>query len=332
MATKLRVLSRDDIRTAVSMPRAIDIVKEAFAQLSAGKADVPVRAHIDVPRHEGIALFMPAYLHDSDQLGMKIVSLFPRNLEAGIPTIHALVALLDSATGRPTAILDGTYLTALRTGAASGAATDLLARADARVAAIFGAGVQGRTQLEAVGAVRDLEAVWVYDIDETAAARFAAEMSGAGGHLPAEIHIAASAREAVAEADVICTTTTARSPVFDHGDLKAGAHINAVGSFKPEVQEIPGETVVKAKLVVDSREACWAETGDLIIPRDLGLISEEDVFAELGEIVAGDKPGRESDAEITLFKSVGNAVQDVSVAASALEEAERMRLGVEITL
>jgi ornithine cyclodeaminase len=332
MAMKLRALSRDDIRAAVSMARAIELVKDAFAQLSAGRASVPVRAHIDVPRHEGIALFMPAYLRESDQLGMKIVSVFPRNLEAGLPTIHALVALVDSATGQPTAILDGTYLTALRTGAASGAATDLLARSDASVAAIFGAGVQGRTQLEAVGAVRDLAAAWVYDIDPAAADRFAAEMSGAREGVPAEILVASSAREAVAEADVICTTTTARSPVFDHRDLKPGAHINAVGSFKPEVQEVPAETVVKAKLVVDSREACWAETGDLIIPRDQGLIGEDDVFAELGEIVAGDRPGRESDAEITLFKSVGNAVQDVSVAASALEEAERMGLGVEITL
>ena len=314
------------------MARAIEIVKDAFAQLSAGQAKVPVRAHIDVPRHEGITLFMPAYLEKTDQLGMKIVSVFPRNLEVGIPTIHALVTLVDSVTGRPSAILDGTYLTALRTGAASGAATDLLARPDARVAAIFGAGVQGRTQLEAICEARDIAEVWVYDIDRTAAETFAAEMSNAGARFPRKISVAASSREAVAGADVICTTTTARSPVFDDADLKPGVHINAVGSFKPEVQEIPAETVVRSRLVVDSREACWAETGDLIVPRDLGLISEDDVFAELGEIVAGGKTGRADENEITLFKSVGNAVQDVAVAAIVLEEASRMGLGAEITL
>ncbi len=328
----LRALSRDDIQSAVSMARAIEIVKDAFAQLSAGQAEVPVRAHIDVPRHEGIALFMPAYLKKTDQLGMKIVSVFPRNLEAGMPTIHALVTLVDASTGRPTAILDGTYLTALRTGAASGAATDELARPDARVAAVFGAGVQGRTQLEAVCEAREIAEAWVYDIDRAAAEAFAAEMSGAGGRIPEKISVAASSREAVVQADVICTTTTARSPVFDDADLKPGVHINAVGSFKPEVQEIPAETVVRSRLVVDSREACWAETGDLIIPRDQGLISENSVFAELGEIVAGARPGRTNDDEITLFKSVGNAVQDVAVAAAVLEEASRTGLGVEITL
>ncbi len=329
---RLRAMSRDDIRVAVSMARAIEIVKAAFAQLSAGHADVPERAHIDVPRHGGIALFMPAYLEESDQLGMKIVSVFPRNLEAGIPTIHALVTLVDSSTGRPSAILDGTYLTALRTGAASGAATDVLARPDARVAAIFGAGVQGRTQLEAVCEARDITEAWVYDIDEAAAETFAAEMSSRGGRMPAKISVARSSREAVAEADVICTTTTARSPVFDDADLKPGVHVNAVGSFKPDVQEVPGETVVRSRLIVDSREACWAETGDLIIPRDQGLISESDVFAELGEIVAGVVSGRASDDEITLFKSVGNAVQDVAVAAAVFEEASRTGLGVEIDL
>jgi len=329
---KLRALSRDDIQSAVPMARAISIVKDAFAQLSAGQARVPERAHIDVTRHEGIALFMPAYLEKTDELGMKIVSVFPRNLEAGIPTIHALVTLVDSSTGQPSAILDGTYLTALRTGAASGAATDELARPDARVAAVFGAGVQGRTQLEAVCECREIAEVRVYDIDRAAAEAFATEMSSAGGRIPDKISVAGSSREAVADADIICTTTTARSPVFDDADLKPGVHINAVGSFKPEVQEIPGETVVRSRLIVDSREACWAETGDLIIPRDQGLISENDVFAELGEIVAGVVSGRVDDDEITLFKSVGNAVQDVAVAAAVFAEASQTGLGVDIDL
>lgn len=329
---RLRVLSQNDVRRAVSMAQAIEIVKGAFAQLSAGQAVVPIRTQLQVARHEGITLFMPAYLQESDDLGVKIVSVFPRNLERGLPTIQALVAVLDAETGRPAAVMDGTYLTALRTGAASGAATDLLARTDARVAAVFGAGAQGRTQLEAVCQVRDIEKAWVYDINREAAEKYVAEMRERGGRVPKDIVAVSSPAEAVREADVICTATTSRTPVFADADLKAGVHINAIGAFTPEMQEVPEDTIQRARLVVDSREACWAEAGDLIIPRHKGLISENDIHAELGEIVAGVKRGRQSDEEITFFKSVGNAVQDVSVARKILEEAGRLGLGLEVEL
>ncbi len=329
---KLRILSQSDVRRAVSMAQAIEIVKGAFAQLSAGQAVVPIRTQLEVARHEGITLFMPAYLQESDDLGVKIVSVFPRNLERGLPTIHALVAVVDAETGCPAAVMDGTYLTALRTGAASGAATDLLARTDARVAAVFGAGVQSRTQLEAVCQVRDIEKVWVYDINREAAGQYTEEMKERGGRIPGDVTAASSPTEAVREADVICTATTSKTPVFADADLKAGVHINAIGAFTPEMQEVPEETIQRARLVVDSREACWAEAGDLIIPRYKGLISESDIYAELGEIVTGMKRGRESDEEVTFFKSVGNAVQDVSVAKKVLEEAGRLGLGLEVEL
>jgi alanine dehydrogenase len=329
---KLRVLSQKDVRRAVSMAQAIEIVKGAFAQLSTGQAVVPIRTQLEVARHEGITLFMPAYLQEGGDLGLKIVSVFPRNLEMGLPTIHALVAVVDAKTGCPAAVIDGTYLTALRTGAASGAATDLLARTDARVAAVFGAGAQGRTQLEAVCQVRDIEKARVYDINRQAAERYVEEMRGRGGRIPADMIVASSSTDAVREADVICTATTSKSPVFADADLKTGVHINAIGAFTPEMQEIPEETIKRARLVVDSREACWAEAGDLIIPRHKGLISEDDIYAELGEIAAGTKHGRESDEEVTFFKSVGNAVQDVSVARKVLEEAGRLGLGLEVEL
>ncbi|NIO72371.1 MAG: hypothetical protein GTN71_25945 [Anaerolineae bacterium] len=329
---KLRVLSQNDVRQAVSMAQAIEIVKGAFTQLSAGQAVVPIRTQLEVARHEGITLFMPAYLQESDDLGVKIVSVFPHNLEMGLPTIHALVAVVDAETGCPAAVMDGTYLTALRTGAASGAATDLLARTDTRVATVFGAGAQGRTQLEAVCQVRDIEKAWVYDINREAAEEYAKEMRERGGCIPGDITVASSSAEAVREADVICTATTSSTPVFADADLKAGVHINAIGAFTPEMQEVPEETIKRARLVVDSREACWAEAGDLIIPRHKGLISESDIYAELGEIAAGMKRGRENDEEITFFKSVGNAVQDVSVARKVLEEASRLGLGLEVEL
>jgi len=314
------------------MAQAIEIVKGAFAQLSAGKAVVPIRTQLEIARHKGITLFMPAYLQEGDDLGLKIVSVFPRNPEMGLPTIHALVAVVDAETGCPAAVMDGTYLTALRTGAASGAATDLLARTDARVAAVFGVGAQGRTQLEAVCQVRDIEKAWVYDVNQAAAEKYAEEMRERGGRIPGDIIIASSSSEAVREADVLCTATTSKTPVFADDDLKAGVHINAIGAFTPEMQEVPEDTIKRARLVVDSREACWAEAGDLIIPRHKGLISESDIYAELGEIVAGMKHGRESDDEITFFKSVGNAVQDVSVANKVLEEADRLGLGLKVEL
>ena len=246
--------------------------------------------------------------------------------------IHALVAVLDAETGCPAAIMDGAYLTALRTGAASGAATELLARGDARVAAVFGAGVQGRTQLEAVCQVRDIESARVYDVNREAAEEYTEEMRQRGGRIPADIAVADSPAQAVRGADVICTATAARAAVFADADVEPGAHVNAVGGFTPEMQEVPEHTVARARGVVDSREACWAEAGDLIIARDRGLISEDDIHAELGEIAAELKPARGSDREITLFKSVGNAVQDVAVATKALKEAERLGLGLEIEL
>ena len=328
---KLRVLSKQDVQQAVPMREAVEIVKGAFAQLSAGKAVVPLRTQLPVERHEGVTLFMPAYLSESDDLGVKIVSVFPRNLGMELPTIFALVVVVEAATGRPVAVMDGTYLTALRTGAASGAATDLLARKEAKVAAIFGAGVQGRTQLLAVCEVRDIERAWVYDVNPQAAERYAQEMGGKG-RVPADLRVASSAAEAAREADVLCTATTSKTPVFADGDLRPGVHINAVGSFTPEMQEIPEQTVTRARLVVDSREGCLSETGDLIIPIGKGLITEDDIYAELGEIVAGVKPGRASAEEVTLFKSVGNAVQDVSVACAVLTQAEMLGLGIEVEL
>ena len=328
---KLRVLSKQDVQQAVPMREAIEIVKRAFAQLSAGKAVVPLRTQLPVERHQGVTLFMPAYLSESDDLGVKVVSVFPRNLEMGLPTIFALVVVVEASTGRPVAAMDGTYLTALRTGAASGAATDLLARQDARVAAIFGAGAQGRTQLLAVCEVRDIERAWVYDVNPQAAERYAQEMAGKG-RVPADLRVASSPAEAAREADVLCTATTSKTPVFADEDLKPGVHVNAVGSFTPQMQEVPGETVRRARLVVGSREGCLSETGDLIIPIRKGLIAADDIYAELGEIAAGLKPGRDNAEEITLFKSVGNAVQDVSVARAVLTRAEMLGLGIEVEL
>ncbi len=329
---KLWVLTRQDVKQAVSMGQAIEAVKDAFAQLSAGQATVPLRTQLSVPKHKGVTLFMPAYLEQTDSLALKIVSVFPDNAMRDLPTIHALVIVVHAATGQPIAALDGTYLTALRTGAASGAATEFLARADAQQVAIFGAGTQGRTQLRAVCEVRHITKVRVYDPVLSRALQYVTEMKEQGGAIPSDIAAAESPAAAVADADIICTATTSSTPVFHDRHLKPGAHINGIGSYTPEMQEIDPATVVRAKIVVGSRSACLAEAGDLIIPLRMGLISEDHIHAELGEVVLGSKPGRETQQEVTFFKSVGNAVQDAAVARLALISAAEKGLGTTIDL
>jgi ornithine cyclodeaminase/alanine dehydrogenase-like protein (mu-crystallin family) len=238
---------------------------------------------------------------------------------------------LDPATGAPLGLLEGATLTALRTGAASGAATDLLARPDARRLGIFGSGVQARTQFEAVCAVRQIEAAWVFSPSRDHAHSFAIEM-GREAWAPPLIHVAESPASAVLQADIICTSTTSSIPVFDGHLLRSGTHINAVGGYTPQMQEVDGTTVARALVVVDSREAALAEAGDLIIPIREGLISADHVHAELGELVNGTRVGRTDPEQITLFKSVGVAVQDAIAAGRALARAEQLGLGQIIEL
>ena len=326
---RLRILSAEDVRRALPMTEAIEAVKSAFAQLSAGKANVPLRTPIEVSAHNGITFFMPGYLSGNDQMAIKIVSIFKGNIDRGLPLIHALAVVVDPITGQPQAVMDGTYLTALRTGAASGVATELLAIPEAKVVAIVGAGAQGRTQLEGVCAVRPIHEVWVYDTNPKQSANYAREMSE---RLSVPIKVSQSPDEALTDADIICTSTASFTPVFSDKWLKQGAHINAIGAYTPQMQEIPAETVVRAKVVIDHRSASLAEAGDLLIPLKQGLIKLDHIYAELGEIIAGSKPGRESESEITLFKSVGVAVQDIAAASRALANAERMGLGAMVTL
>jgi ornithine cyclodeaminase len=328
---KIRFLTAEDVRQALPMEKAIEAMKSAYQQLSNGQATVPLRSRLEVKDPPGISLVMPAVLHATGEMGVKIVSVFAQNPAAGLPTIHALVLALDPQTGRPTAVLEGASLTALRTGAGSGAATDLLANHDTKVAAIFGSGVQARTQLEAICTVRNFDKVFVYSLDLEGAMSFIDEMAGAGP-IPDDIELAASPKQAVQEANVICTATTSETPVYEGSDLKPGTHINAIGSFTPQMQEIDAQTVKGASVFVDSAEAVLAESGDLIQPIEAGLIGPDHIQAELGQVVSGDHPGRVDPEEITLFKSVGVAVQDAISAGQAVREAEKLNLGQVIDL
>ncbi len=327
--TMIRILSAQDIRQALPMCEAVAVMKEAFAELSAGRVTMPVRTHIDISAHAGTSLFMPCFAERFGRIGLKVVNLFDNNPATGLPRIQGLVCLFEGQTGSPIALLNGTYLTALRTGAASGAATDLLARPEATTVAIFGAGVQGRTQLEGVCAVRPIQKALVFDPVVDTAVAFAAEMSLSLGIVVTAV---SAPQEALRTADVVCTATVSKTPVFEDKDLAPGAHINAVGSYKPDVQEIPAETVRRALLVVDHRTSALAETGDLIIPIRKGIIQESDIHAELGEIGAGISSGRASESGITLFKSVGLAIQDLAAAARAFENAAKRGLGQLVDL
>jgi ornithine cyclodeaminase/alanine dehydrogenase-like protein (mu-crystallin family) len=325
----LLFLSAADVRSALSMREAIDAMKAAFVALSTGAAVVPLRSHVEVPGDHGRLLLMPCCLPEMNALSLKAVTVFDVNPARGLPRIQALVTLYDGHTGQPLAIMDGAAVTALRTGAASGLATDLLARADSVTAGILGAGVQARTQLEAVCAVRAIRAARVCDVSRAAAEDFAVAMRA---QLGIDIRPVANAAEAVAAADIVCTATSATVPVFADADLSPGTHINGVGSYLPEMQEVPADTVLRARVIVDHRSSALAEAGDLLIPIRQGRYSADRIAGELGEVASGRKPGRVSPDEITFFKSVGVAVQDLTAAVRIHANAQRLGLGTTVRL
>jgi ornithine cyclodeaminase/alanine dehydrogenase-like protein (mu-crystallin family) len=323
------VFSADDVRTALPMREAIPAIREAFRELATGQVIVPLRTHLEIERHDADVLVMSCYSSRLDQVGMKLITLHPGNVERGLPYIQATVMLLDAERGTPLAVMSGAALTAIRTGAASGVATDALARPDASRVAIIGTGVQAATQLEAMCTVRDIVMAKVFDLDQARASLFAQNMQK---RLEIEVTPAASAADALSDADIICTATTAKKPVFDDADVKPGAHINAIGVYKPDQREIPGATVARARVVVDDIEATWEEAGDLILPLKEGLIDKSHIHAALGDIVTVRKGGREAASEITFFKSVGVGNQDLSAAHVVLARGTALDLGTVVAL
>jgi ornithine cyclodeaminase/alanine dehydrogenase-like protein (mu-crystallin family) len=321
---QLRILTAADIRSCLDMPGAIQAMRVAFTQLSSGDAVVPDR--LGVETEKGVSLFMPGYLPDGRHLAAKIVSVFPGNRERGLPAINAVVLVLDSETGLPRALMDGTYLTALRTGAASGLATEVLALDDASVLAVFGAGPQARTQIDAVRAVRPISEVRVFSLSAAESEALAQEVESV------PVTVVDDPARALAGAQVIVTATDSRRPVFPGDLVEPGAHINSVGAFTPEMRELDGALVSRATVIVDSRDTVMAEAGDLVQAIREGMFSLDRIHAELGEVVSGARPGRTSSEAVTLFKSVGSAAQDVAAAGRILEAAEASGLGVSVEI
>jgi ornithine cyclodeaminase len=324
MQMKIRVLSAVDVRAALPPAAAREAAREAFACLARGEADLPLRAQLTTP--DGVMLFMPGGA--AGALAQKIVGVFPRNSARGLPTINGLVLVFDPATGAPRALLEGGALTAIRTGAASGLATDLLARPDCHTLALFGAGGQAYDQARAVCAVRDIREIRIVSARGQRCRELAKRLRAEGLRARA----VASAAEALDGADVVCCATTSRAPLFDDSQLAAGAHLNAAGAYTPDMQEVPPATVRRARIVIDDPDAARAEAGDLLKPLADGLIDESCFAVTLGDVVANRAPGRQTPDEITLFKSVGLAVQDVVAAAAAVARAEADGLGKLVEL
>ncbi|USG99155.1 hypothetical protein K1720_06285 [Thermococcus argininiproducens] len=323
------LLSRNDLKKVLSMREAIDAVEKAFLEFYHERADVPLRTIIEIEKHNGFLLYMPSYLKESEALAIKVVSLYAQNPKKGLPSVLATILLNDPETGKPLALMEGTYITAMRTGAASGVATKYLARKDAKTVGIIGAGVQARTQLWAICEVREIEEALVYDLNENRAKAFAEEMSN---KLGIEILTASNPKEVAKNVDILIVATTATRPVINGEWIQNGTHINSIGWMGKDARELDSGTVKRSKLVVDSREGVLSESGDILIPIQEGIIDETHVYAELGELVAGVKAGREHEEEITLFKSVGLAIEDAITAKLAYEKALKLGVGTEVTL
>jgi ornithine cyclodeaminase/alanine dehydrogenase len=322
------ILNRNDVIKILDMKDCMDAVEKAFAELSKGTAVLPLRTAIKPP--DGLSLYMPAYLKESGALACKVVTVYKNNpSKFNLPTIFGKVLLQDVETGNVICIMDGGYLTAMRTGAASGVATKYLARkGDGQVASIFGAGVQAKMQLWAVSAARKLSSAIVYDISEEASNKFVDEMSK---KLNLKIIISKSIAESL-DADIICTATSSQTPLFDGDKLKEGTHINGIGSHTPDARELDTKTIVRSLFVGDSFEACLNEAGDIMIPLTEGVIKHSHFHAELGEIITNKKEGRTDDKQITLFKSNGLAIQDAATAKLVFDRAKEMGIGVEVEI
>jgi ornithine cyclodeaminase/alanine dehydrogenase-like protein (mu-crystallin family) len=343
---RVLVLSRDDVRATLDPAACLDAMAEVLVAHARGEAYMPLRSVMRAPGAAGLMGLMPAWkgdgtggrVTDTAVFALKAICLMPGNPARGLDAHQGIVTLFDGETGQPTAILDASAITAIRTAAVTALATRVLARAEARTLAILGAGVQAAAHIEALLPVREFEAVRVYaptaeHVREViAAAAVGARGAGAGGAGP-EISAAASAEDAVRGADVVVTATSSREPVIRRDWLAPGAHVNAVGASTPAARELDVETVAAAALFADSRESLRHEAGEYLLALDQGAISGEDhVRAELGEVLAGLRPGRDGDGELTLFRSLGLAVEDLAAAEVAVAAARRRGRGTEVEL
>lgn len=317
------VLSHADVARLLTMDACIEVMAAALAATSRGDAVLPLRSLLWTPERTGALGVMPAFLGAPASLGLKIVSIFPGNHGTAYDSHQGLVALFDTAHGTPLAILDASSITAIRTAAVSAVATRALARDDAGDLALLGAGVQAATHLAAMRAVRSLRRVRVWSRNRAHAERLAASAG-----IPVEV--VADPRAAVDGADLICTTTAARDPILEGAWLAPGVHINAVGACLPTTRELDTAAVVRARLIVDRRESALAESGDFLLARAEGAVTNDHIAGELGDVLLGRVPGRRAPTEITLFESLGIAIEDLAAAHYIYAQALATGRGVSV--
>ena len=322
------LLSRNDIKKVFTMKDAIESNKESFKLFSQGKSEVPLRTTIQAPKQNGVFLFMPAYVEELDAAGLKVVNIFPENAKDNLPTAPAQVLLIDGKTGIVSSILDGTYVTQLRTGASSGAAFDMFAIKGAKIGALIGTGGQAATQLEAMIVARDLDIVRVYDLDLEKTKSFVNKMKEELKEYNTEIVAVSSSDEAIDDADIIVTVTPSTKPVFDGTKVKKGATISCVGAYQHHMQEMDPAILPRAsKIYFDSEEAVLSESGDILIPLEEGIITKEDFTGDIGDVLLGKVVGRENDDEIIVYENVGIGLLDLMTARAIYLKAKEAGIG-----
>jgi ornithine cyclodeaminase/alanine dehydrogenase-like protein (mu-crystallin family) len=321
---EIRVLRGAEVRALLPMAECIGVMRRTMIAVAEGRVVLPLRSILVMPGDRGMMGMMPGYLADPECFGVKLVSLIPRNKPPEYSSHLGLVLLFEAEHGRPVALLDAAEITAIRTAAASGLATQLLARPEAGDLAILGAGEQARSHLEAMMAVRTLRRVRVWARDRDKARRFA---DAEGGRLGVVVETSATVREAVAGADIICTTTKAREPLLLGDWVAPGVHLNIVGSSIAAAAEIDTPAVLKARFFVDRRESTINEGGEYLRALQAGAITPQHILGEIGEVANGSKVGRASPLDVTLYKSLGIAPQDLATAHYVLEKARAAGVG-----
>lgn len=327
MTAPIRILDSDAVASLLRMEDVLELVERAFSERGHGRTQMPPKSYLFFTRHNGDLRVMPAYLQALEQAGVKLVNVYPDNPSRhGLPTVMATVLLVEPATGEPLCIMDGTLLTAMRTGAASGVATRYLARPSAESLGVIGAGFQSWYQVDAIARVRALRSVGIYDVAPEKAELLARRVSHELGIPAAPV---AAMEDAVRCCDILVTVTPSRAPLVRDAWVHEGMHINGVGADAPGKQELEPAILRRARVVVDD----WAQashSGEINVPFSRGEIRREDIAAEIGEVVAGLKPGRLSDADITVFDTTGLAIQDVICAWRVYELAEQQNRGMVI--
>ncbi len=325
----MRILNQEQVKSLLPMRECIPLMETALASLSRGEVVLPLRPVLRIPGTHNVFAMMPAYSSALRAFGAKMITVFPGNHGTDLDSHQGAVLLFDARDGRLVAVLDASSITAIRTAAVSAVATALLARDNAATLALLGSGVQARTHLEATALVRPITRVRVWSRTTAHAAAFA---TWAGRVHGTSVEVCQSAADAVRGADIVCTVTSAREPVLRGEWLEPGMHVNAVGASQPDARELDSAAVARSRIFADRRESLLKESADLLVPMREGLVSEQHVVAELGEILIGKARGRGSATEITLFDSLGLAVEDLAAACHVYERAEREGVGAEIAM